>query len=102
MTHKTETNMTTSKAIKIARERVRVVGYGDGRWQVHEHRPAQNVTFLSGMTSHERVVAQAKEARIKIALDLLGVEDAGAIASVLVDEPGRAEDLIRRQMQQPR
>lgn len=87
--------MTLTQAIKTARDRVRVTPWGRGQWSVNEWSPRHNATIQGQMTDRWRAVSQAKEARIRVALELLEVEDAGAVANGLAYEEGGWEDLLR-------
>lgn len=87
--------MTITKALKIARDRVSVIHYGNNDFVMQEWMPHLNATRESHHMDHGRVQAYAKEAKIRVALEVLDVEDAGAEANTLSQEEGRWDDLVR-------
>ena len=87
--------MTKTKAIRRARERVRLVSYGKNQWTVYTWSPKHNATWMSHMMEHARAAAYAREIRIREALTFLGVDDPDVEAMVLADREGRWDDLVR-------
>jgi len=87
--------MTPSKAINIARKRVRIISYGNGDHVVQTWSPKYNATYESHHMDRWRVVAYAKEARIREALEQMGIEDADAEANVLCLHEGRWDNIVR-------
>ena len=87
--------MKITQALKIAGSRVAIVAFGDG-YQIHEYRPAARATHVSHSMTWAYAVGCAKEVKIRIALDLLGVEDAYDAAHQLAEQPGAWRDLVRQ------
>src|SRR6185437_11222321 len=87
--------MTITEAIKTARQRVTIISYGLGQFQVHTYLPERNATWMGNMTNHAMAIATARENKIRIALELMGVEDAGMEANILCQDEGRFEDVVR-------
>jgi hypothetical protein len=86
--------MTKRQAVRTARDRVRLVGLGHGAWTVHWLDVERNATWVSDIMDYEHACAYRRAALLEEALELLGVEDAGAVAFVLADKEGRWTDLL--------
>jgi hypothetical protein len=76
--------MTITQALHIAQGRVSIVSQGRD-YVLHTWSPTHNATWTSHAMTRPAAQAAAYETKIRIALELLEVEDAGAIANVAVD-----------------
>lgn len=77
--------MTAAQAIKTAANRVSIVNNGPGQYVVHTWSPRHNATWVSNPATRDIALAHAWEAKVRTALELLGVEDADLIAHSEVD-----------------
>ena len=87
--------MTLEQAIKRARGRVAIVPQGRD-YVLHTWSPSANATFVSHSMDYWHARAYAKEVKIREALELLGVEDAGYEANMAAEDEGRWDDILRR------
>ena len=78
----TDTPLSPQKAIDIARSRVSIVSNGARQWTVHTWSPKHNATWMSHSMPIEAAKLAAYEDRVRIALELLEIEDAGALANM--------------------
>ncbi len=86
--------MTINQAISRARKRVAVIHYGRDDFVV-QHIDGKNNTRESHHMDRVSSQAYAKEKRIDIALEYLGIDEQGAIANGLAEESGRWDVLVR-------
>jgi hypothetical protein len=86
---KRETEMTRKQAIATAQDRVRLVPFGD-QWTVHRWSPKMNATWVSHPMEHHAAQIAVWEDRVQTALELLGVEDAGAEANIAAYDAGHS------------
>jgi len=86
--------MTKTQAIRIARLRVRLVGFGGGEWSVSWRDEARDATWHSEHMDWQHALAYRRAALIEEALELLGHADPGLEANILAEQPGRWEDLL--------
>jgi hypothetical protein len=84
-----EREMNTKQAIATAQEQVRLVRLGD-QWTVHRWSPKMNATWVSHPMEHSAAQIQAWEDKVRIALDLLGVDDPGAEANIAAYDAGHS------------
>ena len=84
-----------TNAITVARSRVRTIHYGNGDYVIQTWSPKHNATYESHHMDRWRAMAYAKANRIEEALEHMGVEDAGAEASVLCHHEGRWDAIVR-------
>jgi hypothetical protein len=76
--------MNITEALRIAKGRVSIVSQGHD-YVLHTWSPSHNATWVSHSMTHSAAQAAAYETKIRLALELLEVEEAGAIANVAVD-----------------
>lgn len=86
--------MTITKAIKRANDRVSICPQG-GQYVLQTWSPQHNATLVDQPTTYSAAAANARYRKICIALEALGIEDAGAEAYMLAQEDGRWVDLVR-------
>jgi hypothetical protein len=86
--------MTKNQAIRLARKRVTLVGFGRGEWAVHWRDEARDATWHSEHMDYAHACAYRRAALLEEALELLGVEEAGMHANVLAECPGRWDELL--------
>lgn len=72
--------MTISRAIRIAQGRVSIVPQGH-QYVVRTWSPKHDATWQSDLMDRDRAHAYAWEQRVHLALDLVGCEDAQALAA---------------------
>ena len=84
-----------NEALWTARQRVRLIGYGRGQYQVSWYDANAHAWRQGHTGTHAYAIATAREIKIQIALERLGLPDADAIAHVLAQEPGRFELVVR-------
>jgi hypothetical protein len=86
--------MTKAQAIRLARKRVTLVGFGRGEWAVYWRDEARDATWHSEHMDYACACAYRRCALLEEALELLGVPDAGSAANSLAACDGRWTDLI--------
>jgi hypothetical protein len=89
-----EDAMTVNEAIRTARQRVSLCSFGR-QYTVHCWSPEHNATWVSHPMDWFRARAIARVDRIRNALFLLGIEDAGWEATNLAEQTGTWESLVR-------
>ena len=86
--------MTKAQAIRLARKRVRLIGFGRGEWAVYWYDEERDATWHSEHMDWIHACAYRRAALIEEALELLGFEDAGCEANNLAEKEGRWTDLL--------
>jgi hypothetical protein len=73
--------MTTAEALRIAAKRVRIHHFAEHQYQVDHWSTQHNAWWQGQMVRREAALHAAWEAKVCAALELLGIDDAGALAA---------------------
>jgi hypothetical protein len=73
--------MTAAEAIKEASRLVQIDHYGANQWRVRHWSLHHRAWWEGNITNRPTAMMSAHESRIQIALELLGIEDAAALAN---------------------
>jgi hypothetical protein len=73
--------MTTAEAIRKANQLVIIDNYGNGQYRVRHYSHKHQAWWEGNITNRETALRELHTERVQMALELLEIEDAGALAN---------------------